>query len=172
MRILIAIFCVFMLSCNASKKSNQAEKMESAFEANFTPGPPTIVYKTKADYSELVPVILSDDKKSIVSYPHPNDLKINDELRIPRQLTDEWLLDEKGINENVAYLNMTYQAYSDLSEVPSLDSLFSLIVDSDPIIEMCNCGNRNSFNNAETQLNDLINDGLLQEKCKMLKSGK
>ncbi len=38
-------------------------------------GPPALVYKTRADYDKLVPVIMNDAKTVIVSYPHPNDVK-------------------------------------------------------------------------------------------------
>lgn len=41
----------------------------------YVAGPHILVYKTKADYSKLVPVIFSEDKKTVVSYLSASDLK-------------------------------------------------------------------------------------------------
>ena len=38
--------------------------------------PRVFVYKTKGDYSHLVPVLMDDSRTQILSYPHPRDLFI------------------------------------------------------------------------------------------------
>lgn len=65
---------------------------------------PVIVYKTKSDYFNLVPVVLSDDKSKIISYPSPTD--INSSL-LPTKLKNGYLIDNKGIQPNVAFLSFT-----------------------------------------------------------------
>lgn len=170
MRILVASIILLIASCNACKKPKQADSMkEITVEPNFAPGPATLVYKTKTEYINLVPVTLNEDKSKIIAYPNPNDLKNDTELRTPKQLKNGWLLDEKGINENVAFLNITYQEYALLDKSPSIDSLFSLVIDNDPILKMCNCGNRNAFKNIEVQLNSLIENDILEKKCMVIK---
>ena len=47
-----------LVACKAYKSKH--------FKPDFSPGPAAIVYKTKADYSKLVPVTLSDDKTEII----------------------------------------------------------------------------------------------------------
>ena len=48
--------------------------------------PPVYIYKTREDYSHLVPVIMNDARTTIVSYPHPRDLRIGDKLCLPTLL--------------------------------------------------------------------------------------
>ena len=36
--------------------------------------PPLVIYKTKKDYSKNIPVILSDDRTKVVSYPDVKDI--------------------------------------------------------------------------------------------------
>jgi hypothetical protein len=101
------------------------------------PGPQTIVYKTKKDYYNLVPVLLSDDKTEIISYPHPIDIKVGDTYVTPTKLNEGYLLDNRGIGKNVAFLNMTYEQYSKLDRVPTLEELQNMIVDKNPLEVMC-----------------------------------
>lgn len=168
MRLIIAALVIaFMSSCNASKKGNNSNNTQ--FTPSFAPGPPTIVYKTKNDLSDKVPVILNEEKTKIISYPSQDDLKIGEKLRTPISLSKGWLLDEKGINLNVAFLDLTYAQYSAMDSIPDLDSLFEMIIDANPIEAMCNCGNRNSIPNAIEQLNELIESNELEKVCKVIK---
>ena len=126
----------------------------------------TIIYKTKKDYRSFVPVTLSEDKTKIVSYPNPKDVFYEGVLAYPTELNKGYLLDNRGINNNVAFLNINYENYSKLEEVPLLDELFSMILDKDPLIEMYNCGNRYTFKNGISDLNKFIdNIGLKDCKC-------
>jgi hypothetical protein len=134
-----------------------------------TPAPPAMVYKTKADYSNLVPVLLSDDKTEIISYPHPGDVKAGDGFLTPTQLTDGYLLDNKGIGGNVAFLNLTYTAYAALENAPTLKEMYALIVDKDPLVELCNCGNKKALSDPKKQLDALIKNKQLRTVCKVVK---
>ena len=126
--------------------------------------PPLIIYKTRKDYFNKVPVDLSADKKSVVSYPSPTDIYYKGELATPTRLADGWLLDNRGIGINSAFLKLTYSKYAMLAETPSPEFLFNQILDNDPISEMYSC--KCSRDTAE--LNLLIKNNFT-EKCFKLK---
>lgn len=157
--ILVIMVASFFISCGTA---NKLEK-----DPNFEAGPPTMIYKTKADYNKLVPVILSDDKSEIVSYPHPTDIYYKGELAYPTKLDDGYLLDNRGITENVAFLNISYQDYKNLQKLPSADSLFSMIIDSDPLIVLYYCGNKNHWDDVEKRANEIINKKKLKKYKKL-----
>lgn len=155
--IFLTILPVF--ACNTGNKIH--------FKPDYSPGPAALVYKTKADYRDKVPVILSEDKTRVVSYPHPSDLKTDSGYIIPTDLAEGYLLDNKGITANVAFLKLNYSEYAALEFVPSLEELYALILDKDPLTELCSCGNRKSFKDMTAQLNDLIKKGELRKVCKV-----
>ena len=171
MKSLLFILSILILNaCFTVKKSNttmkETETDKDKIVLDFKAGPPTIIYKTKKDYNQFVPVILSEDKSKIVSYPHPKDVFYKGELAYPTELKNGYLLDNRGINSNVAFLNITYEDYSKLEKVPLLNELFSMILDKNPLIEIYNCGNRYTFKNEIFDLNKLIeNNGLKNCKC-------
>jgi hypothetical protein len=156
---ILILLIIFVSSCGTSRKI----EVEPSFEA----GPPTIVYKTKADYNNLVPVILSDDKSQIISYPHHTDIYSNGELAYPTALADGYLLDNRGISANVAFLNISYEDYGKMKNLPSVDSLFNLIIDVDPLVVLYDCGNKNHWDNVEVRMNEIISKKKLR-KCKKL----
>jgi hypothetical protein len=153
---------------NADGNKLELEKTAD-FKPVFIPGPSTFVYKTKADYDSLVPIILSDDKKTIVSFPHPKDLKIANELTLPTRLNNNYLLDNRGIGENVAFLKLTYKEYSELNVPPSVSEHFNLIIDDNPLTELCDCGNRDAIPDPVFLLNSLIDKKQLRTSCKTIK---
>jgi tRNA splicing ligase len=142
----------------------------SGFTPSFTPGPPTLVYKTRSDYMNLVPVVLSEDKTNIVSYPHPSDIRaMGVKQALPSILNIGYLLDNKGIQKNVAFLNITYEEYAKLDTAPSLESMYDMIIDKDPLIELCDCGNKQALSDPRLQINHLIDEGSLRDKCRVIK---
>lgn len=165
--------CCALLAAVAGCKS-KTTKSTSAPVSIFVPdmkvpGPPTMVYKTKKDYNNLVPIILSEDKTTVISYPHPVDLASGDGYLLPTGLNNGYLLDNKGINKDVAFINMTYESYAKLKEAPSKDELLGMVVDKDPLAELCNCGNRSALTDAPSQLNTLIDSGKLRSACLPIK---
>jgi hypothetical protein len=130
---------------------------------------PLLVYKTKADYSQKVPVIMDESKTTIVSYPDPHDLRNADGFLTPIALKEGYWLDRKGINGNVAFLNMTYEAYAALNQAPSLEELEKLVLDPNPLTELCNCGSQVAKEEAVKELNKMIRKGTLHKECKTLK---
>jgi hypothetical protein len=129
--------------------------------------PPCIVYRTRSDYSANVPVILSDDRSMIVSFPDIKDIYFNGTLSRPTRLTDGYLLDNRGIGPMVAFLSYTYEDYSRLASTPSVEELMNHIIDKDPLAEMYQCGLRSSYSNAEQELNVIITSGKLQSFKKL-----
>ncbi len=117
---------------------------------------PVIVYKTKADYSQHVPVTLSSDKMEVVSYPAPGDVYYGGDLAYPISLEKGYLLDKRGIDENSAFTKWTYYEYSRLTKTPSSQEIKNMLLDTDPFIEIYNCGTRNDFDNLEDDLNKII----------------
>ena len=131
--------------------------------------PGALVFKTRKDYSNHVAVILSDDKKTIVSYPDPKDItKENNYLR-PTKLKKGYLLDNRGVGPNVAYLKMTCAQYAALPKPPSLNALMNMIIDKNPMTELYNCGNRYVFKNVAGDLDSIIQTGKLKKACSVLK---
>ena len=160
MRSLLIIFSILICACGAKK--------QSAFKPDYSPGPTAIVYKTKANYTKQVPVMLSDDKLEIISYPHPNDLKTGNDFHYPTLLENGYLLDNKGIDKNVAFLKYTYEEYSKLPEAPPLKTLMEAIINKDPFAEIYNCGNKKNYKNIEKQLNEIITNKKLKQTFKQL----
>jgi hypothetical protein len=127
------------------------------------------IYKTRKNYRNNVPVILSDDKKQIISYPHPTDLFIGENLALPILLHKGYLLDNRGIHENVAFLKFKYEEYSKLMDVPTLQQLMNNIIDKDPLTELWDCGEKTKYNDLQVLLNEWIDKNQLSVKCKRLK---
>jgi len=122
-------------------------------------GPPVIIYKTKKDYSQNVPVGLSPGKKYLASFPAVGDIYYNGVLATPQSLYDGFLLDNRGIGPDVAFLSITYTEYSRLKKTPPADSLLKLIIDKDPLTEMYNCGIRYEYEDIVSELNTKIKNG-------------
>lgn len=128
-----------------------------------------LVYKTKFNYNNLVPVLLSNDKTEIISYPNPRDLIVGSGYSLPTILNNDYLLDNRGIGINVAFLKLTYEEYSELKEAPSMKELYSYILDKSPLQELCDCGNKNVFSDIEKELNIIIDKNQIRITCKPLK---
>jgi hypothetical protein len=171
MRIPIAALSLALLAACAANKdvAQNGDSAEVNFAPRFATGPPAIVYKTKGDYFNLVPVFLSDDKSEIISYPDPADMKTGNDYPLPMRLHGGYLLDNRGIGINVAFLKMTYGEYAKLEHAPSLSELKSLIIDNDPLTELCDCGNKTAFSDIAAQLNAMIDGNTLRSRCKALK---
>lgn len=107
--------------------------------------------------------MLSDDKNRIIAYPAPKDLFTNGKLAYPTALNKGYLMDNRGIGKNVAFTGYTYEEYSRLESVPPIQEIYESIIDKDPLLELCNCGNRNQYTDTKL-MNRLIKDGL--KKCK------
>jgi hypothetical protein len=174
---------VVVVACKSAKdqgKTAAAEEKKKEVEApkpipvpekklDFSAGPPTIVYRTRGDYRRNVAVTLSADKSKIVSFPGVNDVYYNSLLAYPYNLRGDYLLDNRGIDTNVAFLKMNYETYSKLPAEPKAEELYEQIIDKHPLLEMYNCGNRKQFRNDISEINQMIADSTLFQKCKKMK---
>lgn len=162
-----------MWGCKVQQKGNN--EMGNNASTKLAPQPfvaaqaRVVIYKTTKDYSNNVPVTLSNDKTTIVSYPHPTDLVLGENLALPAPLHNGYLLDNRGINKNVAFLKYTYSEYSKMKEVPTLQELQRNIIDKDPLTELWDCGPKANFTDVQQQLNEWIDKGILAEKCKRIR---
>jgi len=166
----IAVIFLFLLSCSNSCKVNHSNKSGDQNELtgkNEMAGPPVIVYKTKTDHYDKVPVTLSDDKSEVVSYPGIKDIYYKGELAYPTKLNDGYLLDNRGIGPNSAFLKLTYEDYSKLDSTPSKDELLGLILDKDPFDKMYNCGSKYKFKDIVSELNTMIDDKKIKKQTRL-----
>lgn len=157
-----------LLGCSPGPKKVKAPMDLPATGSAIAAGPPTILYKTRRDYRRQVAVSLSADKAEIVAYPHPADVFHQGVLAYPTELQNGYLLDNRGIDEHVAFLRLTYAEYSQLPQPPSLHELRQMILDEDPVTEMWDCGNRNRFQDEVKELNALLLDNH-QPGCRKIK---
>ncbi len=131
--------------------------------------PHVVVYKANTKYRYLVPVQLSPDKKSVVSYPAPGDVKTRSGFLQPVSLHGGYWLDKIGVNANTAYIKLSYQQYSKLKEAPTAEELFKMIAVKSPMTELYDCGVRDGKNNSVKRLNGIIDKKQLRKKCKRIK---
>jgi len=165
--VILALMAAMLFSCSKKTLNPQETMKDKPSEMSFS-GPPTIVYKTSVDCFDKVPVTLTADKKSISSYPDTKDVFYKGTLAYPVRLNDGYLLDNRGINEHVAFLDYSYEQYAGLAATPTVDELMSHLLSSDPLIEMYHCGSRFQYKNIEDDLNRIIGDRQLGT-CKRLK---
>jgi len=174
--IVIAILLILLAGCRSAKKETMVTSDMQKIEMNsgvITPqltggnpastSPVVYIYKTKADYSHQVPVMMDEARTRILSYPAPGDLKMGDGLRLPTLLNKGYLLDNKGIGPNVAFLTYTYEEYSQLPTAPFMTDLMSHILDKYPLLEIRACGRRADYKDIVIELNEKIAEGFLQK---------
>lgn len=95
--------------------------------------PSAVVYKTVSDYFDNVPVALSLDGQDLLSYPDPSDITPE---QMPIKLHDGYLLDRRGIANNVAFTSYSYEEYSNLKSLPTKNQLMRSIVCKAPLAAM------------------------------------
>lgn len=124
--------------------------------------PNTIIYKTKNNYNQLVPITLSYDKSNIDNYP---DISVW--FPYPTVLHQWYLWDNRGIGPTSAFLNLNYEEYANLNKTPFSDELLTMIKDKNPFLVIYYCGD-SKYSNEE--LNRFIDQGILYRKCIKLKN--
>ena len=161
----VIILSLFIVSCKSnieiSKESNRMIKN------TISTGQQLIVYKTTVELTDFVPVIMNEVKTKIISYPAPSDLFYEGKLARPTILKNGYLLDNRGISENVVFLNYTYETYSKMKEAPALSDMMKNIKVLYPLKEMVNCGLLHQYNDKVKELNALIDAGF--PNCKIVK---
>lgn len=156
-----------LAGCGGSRESAKRVDLSSVAQTTdsrqiVAATPKVIIYKTRKDYSWYVPVILSADRKRIVSYPAITDVKIGEQFTYPTRLQDGWWLDNRGISRYVAFLTYTYEEYAALPATPSPTELMQHILDSDPLTDMRFMGNRYVYKDIVEELNMKIRNGFYE----------
>jgi hypothetical protein len=128
-----------------------------------------MVYKTRKNYNNLVPITISEDKKLLFYYPAPTDIKIGNAYAVPTPLHKGYLLDRRGISLLSVFTKYTYKEYGRMKAVPTPDMLMDHIKDLNPMVELYDCGTGNATNSV-AMLNKLIDSNQLTEKCKLVTS--
>ena len=157
--IVIFLSVIILFSCRSNQMTREEKLPVVNREVIFAPGPQAVIYKTVKDYADLIPVIMDDSKTKIISYPSPTDIYYNGKLAKPTVLKNGYLLDNRGINGNVAFLSYTYEEYSKLTGVPTMSEMLGKIVNRQPLVEMIDCGLRTQYKEEVKELNMLINAG-------------
>ncbi len=176
--ICLACASLFLLSgCHAPKQAAETvgQNADTAFAWGYTPThkvaalPPVIVYKTRKDYNNLVPVTLDATGTEIAAYPAPSDLRRGDSYAVPTVLDNGYLLDNRGISVHTAFTSYTYEEYAAMEASPSPEDLKAHIIDKNPFVELWHCGQANQYKDKVAELNRLISVGF--PGCKMLVGG-
>ena len=120
-----------------------------------------VVYKTKKNYNRQVAVTLNTDKTTVISYPDPSDIR---SFRpYPIHLKSKYLLDQRGIDSNVAFLKLSYRQYSKLKVAPEPNFILSdLILDNNPILEFHIIEKYPPNSDVKQLLNQRIVNGVLK----------
>lgn len=157
--IMAILAMMYFASCRNSEKIAQPVKIYEKGVSGQQALPHVLVYKTIKDYSMNVPVIMNSAKTKIISYPHPSDIYYKGKLSYPTPVSGGYLLDNRGINADVAFLDYTYEEYAALGHTPSVDSLMNRIIDRYPLIELWDCGNYDKYENLPADLDSLARKG-------------
>ena len=167
MRKLLQIMIVISLFVSCKTNKEISKDTNSMIKSTISTGQQAVVYKTTADLMDYVPVIMNAERTKIVSYPAPSDLFYEGKLAKPTALKDGYLLDNRGITENVVFLNYAYEAYSKLKKAPAMSEMLKNIKEKYPLKELIYCGSRYQFKDEVKELNALIDAGF--PNCKRVR---
>jgi len=164
-RLCVLVVCVFSMSGCWVKRPSTNHPTVLEVDQTFILSE-VVMYKTKSNYNQLVPVRLSEDKSQIISYPHPKDVMLGKTILEPVVLNDGYLMDRIGIGENVAYLGITLMEYSQLQEPMPISEMLKIIVDNDPLKLICNCGPKTAEISI-SKLQEMIQQHRVNDFCKV-----
>ena len=137
-------------------------------QQNITALNPIVVYKTVADYHNLVSVVLSSDKTKIVAYPGPSDAG----HEYPTVLHNGYFIGSmpgEG-SPNGAFLNLDITKYSQMPEYSlTTDQLYNLVLDKNPFSEIYYCPRMDNGANATATINNWIDSNQLAQMCSKIK---
>ena len=139
--LLIGFLSVALIACGTRKKMvkdevTQAEQTEP--QKVGAVAPPVYVYKTKKDYSQYVPVMLSADRSRIVSYPDPTDVRRGSGYATPSPLKNGYWYP------------------------PSITELYDSILDKYPLLELWSCKRT-----SPDEINTMLENGTFTKSCQM-----
>jgi C-terminal processing protease CtpA/Prc len=80
-------------------------------------------------------------------------------LRLPYPLPKGYWLENQGIGPDVAFLDYTYEQYAAFSAAPPISTLKQKIREANPLLEMWDCGLRDTFSHLTTDVTNLVLKG-------------
>ncbi|MFN5443220.1 MAG: hypothetical protein ACK48V_03235 [Crocinitomicaceae bacterium] len=170
---LLIILMAFLTACSTTKSAVNTDVVRKPDcglplyvpenDTNIRDVHKWVVYKTKKDYSNLIPIQLAQDKQTILSYPAKEDLvRVGNSNAI--LLEKGFLLDLIGVNLNSVFTHYSLQQYQ-LISTPSLEEFKKNIIEIDPFTEMYSCEHKYDQN----ELNKFILDNVISNKCLKIK---
>lgn len=170
---LFLFFLSLLAACSVKKTASVSENIRrpdcglpvyvSENEMNNRDLNRLVVYKTRKDYSNLVPIQLSQDKQTIISYPAKEDL-VRVGNKNAQKLENGFLIDLIGVTQNTVFTNFDLDQYQQVA-TPTIEEFKKNIIELDPFIEMYQCERKFTQN----EINKFIIDNTISEKCLKIK---
>jgi len=158
--VILLLIIVFLYSCRARGEMPLAAFVHHADIIHFRPDSPLVIYKTRADYSQFVPVRMNANRTEIIKAPHPSEFIHQGRLSLPVAINQGYWIDNIGISPDVAYLRFTIENYSKLDEPLPVEIMLRYILDAYPLLEMYQCGYRYEYRDIFSEVNVLVARGL------------
>jgi hypothetical protein len=70
--------------------------------------------------------------EKVIAYPSQTDIIAGESFSYPTRLSNEFLLDNRGIGQHSAFLKLSYAEYAEMEDDMSAESLLLKIIDPDP----------------------------------------
>jgi len=164
--LILIMMIVFVVSSCKSAKTIPVNQLTGSELVNHNSSDRAIIYKTKGDFSNNIPVIMNDERTKIIRFPARDALNYDGKITRPVKLIKGYLLDNNSINANVAFLSFTYEQYFNFREMPSEELMMKYILEKYPLVEMYDCGIRSEYRDLIHEINVLIDRDL--KNCKKI----
>ncbi len=151
---------IFLLPSCSNRRPIPVSTVTHQDIMHFIPDSPVIIYKTRGDYGQYVPVRMNTERTEIVYFPDPAELHYLGKPAMPTKLNQGYWLDNYGIGTDVAFLRFNYKQYILLHSPPPVEIMMQFILDDRPLVEMYQCGYRYEYKDLIYELNVLIDRGL------------
>lgn len=148
----LPLLAILLVHCSSAPKKVSNPHLQKGMTKRV------IIYKTRFNYYNFVPVTMNKEKTEIMSYPAKEDLLLDSMFTLPIPLESGFMLDKRGINAQSAFLNMPYLEYYQMKEIPRVDSLFNMIKDADPFEEIYDCGAATDYSDVVKELKQKIKE--------------
>lgn len=94
--------------------------------------PKATAFKMSGDFADNVAVSVGSDGQ-LTYFPAPSDISASS---APTSLGDGWYLNNQGLGENSVFTKYTFEEYSKLPEVPSVEQLKAAIIPGAKVTDM------------------------------------
>ena len=156
--ILLTVF-LFAASCGIQVPGSGSSPDSGSSTGSSQATGPVVIYKTGKDYRGHVSVQLSEDGRSVIAYPGPDDVVVQG----PVELANGYLLKRMVGN---AFISLSIEDYANADFSYSAEELYDLVIDKKPFLEIYDCSECSSEDTAS--INQLIREGELH-RCKSLR---